>query len=72
MLLLYGRQETHLTYRDGRGFAHPRAPRAFRRMRILIASSNTSHNGTVVYGGWVLPLLAARGHAVWLAADPDS
>jgi hypothetical protein len=41
-------------------------------MRILIASSNTSHNGAVVYAGWILPLLAARGHAVWLAADPDS
>ena len=23
MLLLYGRPETNLTYRDGRGFAHP-------------------------------------------------
>jgi hypothetical protein len=72
MLLLYGRPETHVTYRDGRGFAHPPgAPgvpphedpdhivehQPQRRRRLR---------------RWILPLLAARGHAVSLAADPDS
>ena len=41
-------------------------------MRILIASSNTSRNGAVVYARRILALLAARGHTVWLAADPES
>ena len=65
MVRLNGRPKTPIAYRTGGGFAHPLPPRAFRRMRILIVSSNPSRHGAVVYAGRIRPLLAARGHAVW-------
>lgn len=41
-------------------------------MNLLIAASNTGCNGAVIYARRLAPLLAARGHRVWLAARPDS
>lgn len=41
-------------------------------MNLLIAASNTGCNGAIVYARRLAPLLAARGHRVWLAARPDS
>ena len=41
-------------------------------MNLLLAASNTGCNGAIVYTRRLAPLLAARGHRVWLAARPDS
>lgn len=41
-------------------------------MNLLLAASNTGCNGAIVYARRLAPLLAARGHRVWLAARPDS
>lgn len=41
-------------------------------MRIVVACSNQGRNGCAVYAGRIAPLLAARGHDVWVAAEPGS
>ena len=41
-------------------------------VNLLLAASNKGCNGAVIYARRLAPLLAARGHRVWLAARPDS
>lgn len=41
-------------------------------MNILLGASNTGCNGAIVYVRRLAPLLAARGHKVWVAAQPGS
>lgn len=41
-------------------------------MRIVVACSNKGRNGCTVYARRIARLLAARGHAVWVAAEPGS
>lgn len=41
-------------------------------MNLLLAASNKGCNGAIVYARRLAPLLAARGHRVWVAAQPGS
>jgi len=43
-----------------------------RRVNLLLAASNKGCNGAVIYARRIAPLLADRGHRVWMAAAGDS
>jgi glycosyltransferase involved in cell wall biosynthesis len=44
----------------------------FFQVNLVLALSNIGCNGAVMYARRLAPLLAARGHRVWLAAQEDS
>jgi glycosyltransferase involved in cell wall biosynthesis len=54
------------------GLPKQREATLFFQVNLLLASSNLGCNGAIMYARRLAPLLAARGHRVWLAAQEGS